>query len=305
MLNQHRQAIKLVLTRFKSHAKATLLIALVIGVTMSLPGLFYLAADQVSQLTNSMKDDNEVTVFLRLSATDSEVKNVNRVLREHPQIRSFKFVAKETAWETMQDKLKSSETLGDASVIENPLPHAFYVKGHTNNPNSLEALKNDLSQLPSVDHVLFNNDWSKRIASFLALTKKIIFFISSLLGFGLLVIIGNTIRMQIVSQREEIEVSNLIGATHSFIRLPFLYSGASYGFLGGLFAIAIIAVSMGQFNQYIVEITNLYPETSGIDNISIGMAILLLAIGSLLGWLGAYFVVNHTLKTIVSLQNKR
>lgn len=305
MLNQHQQAIKLVLTRFKSHAKATLLIALVIGVTMSLPGLFYLAADHISQLTNSMQEDNEVTVFLKLSANDDQVKSVNRVLKDHPQIKSFKFIAKEIAWETMQDKLKSTETLGKTSIIDNPLPHAFYVKGHTNNPTSLEALKNDLSQIPSVDHVLFNNEWSKRIASFLAITKKIIFFISALLGIGLLVIIGNTIRMQIVSQREEIEVSNLIGATHSFIRLPFLYAGTSYGFLGGLFAIAIIALSMGQFNQYITELANFYPETSNLGNISIGMAVLLLAVGSVLGWLGAYFVVNHTLKTIVSQQNKR
>lgn len=305
MLNQHQQAIKLVLTRFQTHAKATLLIALVIGVTMSLPGLFYLAVDHISQLTNSMQDDNEVTVFLKLSASDDQVKEVNRLLKDHPQIKSFKFIAKEIAWKTMQDKLKSSDTLGETSMIDNPLPHAFYVKGHTNNPTSLEALKNDLSQIDSVDHVLFNNEWSQRIASFLTLTKKIIFFISTLLGIGLLVIIGNTIRMQIVSQREEIEVSNLIGATHSFIRLPFLYSGASYGFLGGIFAIIIIALSMGQFNQYITELANLYPDTTSLANIGLNMALLLLFVGSVLGWIGAYFVVNHTLKTIVSQQNKR
>lgn len=305
MIKPHLQAIQLVLTRFQSHLKSTLLVALVIGVAMSLPGLFYLAIDHIGHLTNSLQENNEVTVFLQLDTDEAQVKTIRLLLKEHPQIKTFRFIDKNMAWKSMQAKLKSTENMQDTVQLDNPLPDAFYVKGHSSAPDALEALKKDLTQIPAVDHVLFNNDWSKRIASLVMMAKKVIYFISILLAIGLFVIIGNTIRMQIMTQREEIEVSNLIGATNSFIRLPFLYAGALYGFLGSLFGIVIIVLSMSRFNQAIAELANLYQNRLAFGGMGGEMVLFLILAGITMGWLAAFMVVNHTLKTFVLNQNKR
>jgi len=144
LFNSHQQAINLVVSRFKAQIKATLLIALVIGVALSLPSLFYLGVNHIGKLTNSMQENNEVTVFLHLDASESDIKSVRLLLKEHAQIKQFRFVSKDIAWEAMQTKLKSAEVLQESSMVDNPLPHAFYVTGRSNQSDALQSLKLDL-----------------------------------------------------------------------------------------------------------------------------------------------------------------
>lgn len=305
-LNTHLQAFKLVVSRLRANALSTFLIALVVGVAISLPGLFYLAVDHIAKFSSSIQNENEISVFLKLDANPATIEEIDAVLSNHPQIGQHRLVTKQEAWESMKAKMQdfSNPENGDA-LSENPLPDAFYIHANSNDPTALESLKKDLEQIPNVEHVLLNSDWAKRLASILAIAKKVILFIALLLCIGLAIIIGNTIRMQILTQQDEIEVSYLIGATNSFIRTPFLYAGTLYGLLGGLVGIAIVAFSIHQLNSYMASIANLYGTEAShalYDANLLGM-MLLIAVG--IGWLGAYLAVNRAIASIIAAHKNR
>lgn len=296
-LKSHIQAIKLVLSRMRANVKSTLLIAIAIGVALCLPGLFYLTVDHVSQFSHMMQSENEISVFIALDADDSLVSEIKSQLANHPQIKSHRFVPKAEAWAALQAK---SDGQSAALLTENPLPDAFYVLGNSNAPDALESLKNDLSNIQHVDHVLLNTDWSKRLAEMLMIAKKVIYFIAFLLAIGLIVIVGNTIRMQIMTQRDEIEVSFLIGATNRFIRTPFLYAGAFYGIFGGLISMAMITFCVNRFNHYVTNLSTLYSSDLSLNSFNLPLLFGILATSIVIGWVGSYLAVNRALSSIAS-----
>ena len=155
------------------------------------------------------------------------------------------------------------------------MPDAFFIQPKSTDPEALEALKNTLKNIPGVEQARLNADWAKRLATLLDIGRKLIFFIAILFAIVLLIIIGNTVRMQILTQQDEIEVSYLIGATNSFIRIPFLYAGAIYGLFGGLLSILIIAGIIQTFNVSITEISQLYSSDFSLNifNIQLYLAI--------------------------------
>lgn len=304
-LNTHLQAFKLVVGRLRTNALSTFLIALVVGVAMSLPGLFYLGVDHIAKFSSSIQNENEISVFLKLETSPAAIKDIDTVLKDHPQIKQYKLVTKQEAWEVMKAKLKDAEGNTEDILSENPLPDAFYIHANSNDPAALESLKRDLEQIPNVEHVLLNSDWAKRLVSMLAIAKKIILFVALLLGIGLVVIIGNTIRMQILTQQDEIEVSYLIGATNSFIRTPFLYAGTLYGLFGGVIGIAIIALSIRQLNSYIASITNLYGTDTSLAYYDASLLVIVLLFAVAIGWLGAYLTVNRAIAGIIAAHKNR
>jgi cell division transport system permease protein len=162
----------------------------------------------------------------------------------------------------------------------------------------LETLKNTLQSIPGVEQAVLNADWAKRLATLLSIGKKLIFFITALLAVVLLVIIGNTVRMQILSQKDEIQVSYLIGATNSFIRIPFLYAGVLYGLLGGLLSVLMITGIVQTFNASVIEISKLYGSdfSLGLFNIKLYLTIIGLAVA--IGWVGSYLAVTRAISAI-------
>jgi cell division transport system permease protein len=305
-LNTHLQAFKLVTGRLRANALSTFLIALVVGVAISLPGLFYLGVDHIAKFSSSIQNENEISVFLKLETSAAAIKDIDAVLSDHPQIKQHKLISKQEAWDAMKAKLQDPPNDGNEDFLtENPLPDAFYIHANSNDPMALESLKKDLAQIPHVEHVLLNSDWAKRLASILAIAKKIILFVAFLLSIGLVIIIGNTIRMQILTQQDEIEVSYLIGATNSFIRTPFLYAGTLYGFFGGLIGIAIIALSIRQLNSYIATIANLYGTQAGLAFYDASLLGVVLFSAVATGWLGAYLTVNRAIAGIITAHKNR
>lgn len=300
-LKSHLQAIYLVLSRMHNNATSTLLIALAIGVAMSLPGLFYLAIDHFGKFSNYIQDENEISVFLALDANQTVIDHIETVLDSHPQIKQVRFVAKTEAWDLMKSKIQSDKNpISDDLLEKNPLPDAFYIQSIVGDTTSLDSLKNDLSQIPNVDHVLINTDWSKRLSAILDIAKKVIVFIAILLSIGLIVIVGNTIRMQIMTQKDEIEVSYLIGATNSFIRTPFLYAGAAYGLMGGLVAISIVSFSVNRFNHYVLDLSDLYSNDLSLATFNLDLLLSMMLFAVMIGWIGAYFAVGRALASIIA-----
>ena len=302
-LNQHIQAIKLVLGRMQNNKLPTFMITLVIAVAMCIPALFYMGVDHLSKLTNHMQDETEISLFLKLDADVDAVSEINAELAKNDAIKRFHLVSKDQAWNEFKNKsaTKAGNSEIDSKVNQlekNPLPDAFFIQAKSTDPIALEALKNELQNIPGVEQALLNTEWAKRLSTILSLGTKIILFIAALLALALLVIIGNTVRMQILTQKDEIIVSKLIGATTSFIRTPFLYAGMFYGLFGGVLAIVILTIIIQLYNQSVVQLSSLYSSDFSLAWLNFPLFISIIITSIFVGWLGSYLAVTRSISSI-------
>jgi cell division transport system permease protein len=291
-LTQHAQALKLVLRRFKTNKLSTLLICLAIGVTLALPSLLYAVLDSASGLANNVKSESKISVFLALNHDEAAVENVTTALKNEAQINTFKFVSKEDALKNLK-ATSNNDVLN--SLENNPLPDAFLIEPKQLDNDSIESLKSSLSKLGGVEEVIVDGAWLKRLNALLALGQKALTIVAALLAFALVAVIGNTIRMQILTQQAEINLSQLIGATKSFIRRPFLYAGALYGLLGGLFALAITAGVIALFNQSLAPLAAEYQANFTLHFPNLTISFVICALALLLGIIAAYLAVSKSL----------
>lgn len=291
--NQHVQALRLVIFRIGHNKLSTLLMCCVMGVTLSLPGVLYVIVDNLNDLAGNIKSEPRISIFLKLDIQQDDIHAIDELLSRHPSVKNHQFVSKSQAWDELQKNEATASIAG--SLEKNPLPDAFFVQPKLLDGVAIEQLQKELQQLPAVELAQVDADWIKRLNSILELGRKGILILTALLGFALIAIIGNTIRMQILTQREEIEVSTLIGATKSFVRRPFLYAGALYGLGGGVAAWLILAGVIWLFNHSIAEIAALYASSFRLQLPSIDISLIIIAIAVTLGWIASYVAVNRSL----------
>jgi cell division transport system permease protein len=292
-LTQHIQALRLVLRRFAENKLSTLLICLAIGVTLALPSILYAVLDSVNGLANNVKSDSQMSVFLDLDHDENAVATIKSALEDNANIKSFKFISKEDALSQLQATDTNNDVLN--SLENNPLPDAFFVQPSNLEAESIESLKNNLSKLDGVDEVVVDGAWIKRLNYLLALGKKAMLIIASLLAFALVAVIGNTVRMQIVTQQAEIELSRLIGATKSFVRRPFLYAGALYGLIGGLFALIITFAVIYLFNQSLAPLVAEYQTNFSLNYPNLFTCTITCLLALAVGLISAYLAVSKSL----------
>jgi cell division transport system permease protein len=298
-LNQHIQPLRMVLGRMRQNLLGTVLMCCVMGVTLSLPAILFTIVDNLGQLAGGIESKPQLSLFLKLDASSSTKQAISEQLKKHADIAKYEFVTKESAWEQMQQNANTAEI--GASLDKNPLPDAYFVTPKDIKPESVKRLQQEMQQWDGVELAQVDANWIKRLDTVLKLGKKAIFVLVALLGFALVAIIGNTIRLQIMTQLEEIEVSKLIGATNQFIRRPFLYAGTLYGLGGGLAAWLIVLAVVQLFNTSVTEIADLYASQFRLSmpNVTIALAMLLSAV--CLGWLGSFVAVNRSLAKIEKL----
>ena len=295
-LTHHAQALRLVLSRFKQNKLSTLLICLSIGVTLALPSVAYIVLDNLNGLVSGVKSESKISVFLTDKHDKALVSSIEKTLKQNHAIQQVIYVSKEDALEQLT-AIDANKSMLD-SLQGNPLPDAFFVEPKSLDATSIDALKIELSKIDGVETVLVDGIWIKRLNSFLLLGKKILVILAGLLGFALIAVIANTIRMQILTQSAEIELSQLIGATKSFIRRPFLYIGGLYGFGGGVLALLITWLMILFLNRTIQTIANSYQSDFNLHFLSLNEFLVILVMSIALGWLSAYFSLSTKSKKL-------
>jgi cell division transport system permease protein len=298
-LNQHIQPVQMVLDRMRQNLLGTVLICCVMGVTLSLPAILFTIIDNLGQVAGSVESRPKLSLFLKLDASNSRKQAISEQLKKHPDIAKYEFVSKEIAWEQLQQDANTADI--SASLNKNPLPDAYFVTPKDIKPENVQRLQQEMQQWGGVELAQMDANWIKRLDTLLKLGKKAIFVLVVLLGFALVAIIGNTIRLQIMTQLEEIEVSKLIGATNQFIRRPFLYAGTLYGLGGGLAAWLIVLAVVQLFNTSVKEIADLYASQFRLSMPSAMVTITMLLIAVGLGWVGSFVAVNRSLAKIEKL----
>ncbi len=297
-LTQHAQALRLVLRRFRTNKLGTLLICLTIGMTVALPSIMYAVLHSITGLASNVKSESRVSVFLALNHSDAALQTIKTALEKNPAIKNFKFVSKEEALGQLQAIDTNKDVLH--SLEKNPLPDAFFVEPSKLDAESIENLKAALSKMDGVDEVIVDGAWIKRLSYLLLLGKKAMLVIAGLLTLALVAVIGNTIRMQIVTQSAEIELSQLIGATKSFIRRPFLYAGAMYGLIGGLSALLITFTVIFLFNQSLAPLAAEYQTSFSLIYPNLPACIVTCLLSLAIGLISAYLAVSKSLYKLSS-----
>ncbi len=295
-LRQHWQALVAALGKLAAQRAAALLNALVIGIALSLPAGGYALLSSLRALTQRVALEPQLSVFLRMEAKRPEADALGVRLRGDARVREARFVPREQALKELQATEGLAEVV--AALGRNPLPDAFVVRARAADAAALEALARELGALPAVAHVQLDSAWARRLGALAGTARLAITLLAALLAFGLVAITFNTIRLQILTQRAEIEISKLIGATDAFIRRPFFYLGALQGLAGGVVALAILWGSLAALNTGVKELAESYGSGFRLAFLGTGDALAVVLFSGALGWFGAYLSASRYLLEI-------
>ena len=282
----------------RSHASmlSTLMMFLVIGFTFILPSLSFLVVQNLKSISEAIQHESQISIFLKKEIPIDAKNKIEKELKNRSEINSYHFVKKEEAWPKLQKSMGFNDS--NSGLSENPLPDAFFISPNTVNPNLIADLKSFLEKLDGIDQVVVDTGWVKKLNSVLHLANKAILLASILLASMLIVVIGNTIRLQMTSHHEEIELSKLIGATDQFLRRPFLYSGFIYGLGGGLTAAIALKLIVIFLNQTVEEVEALYGAQFVIIDLNFLQYLSIIGSSVLIAITASFISINQSIKKL-------
>ncbi|HRP95394.1 MAG TPA: permease-like cell division protein FtsX [Rhodocyclaceae bacterium] len=291
-LSLHGRAIGLALRRLVRQPVGTLLSALVVGIALSLPAAGYVLLDNVAMLARGVSGTPEISIFMAHEVGRAELAAVERQLRGEPAVASYRHVPREEALRQLEQS-----GLGDVlgGLPSNPLPDAFVVTPRGDDPQLYEWLETRFGQWDGVEHVQLDSAWVERLHALLGLGRSAVSLLAALLGFALVIVTFNTIRLQIMTQRQEIDVSRLLGATDAFIRRPFYWFGTLQGVLGGLVALATVWLSVRALAAPVESLAATYGAVFGLSGPGWPDSAAIVGFAALLGWLGSAISVRRHL----------
>lgn len=296
-LRHQKHALTSALRRLAGHPVATLLTALAMGVAISLPSGLYLMLDNLSRLAGDLPAQPEISVFVHADASTAHTRALAARLKQS-DIASARFVSKDDALAA----LSSAQDLTDitAGLTRNPLPDAWVVQPRDGSRAELSRISAELAALPAVAETHLDSQWADRLQAALKIGRTGVWLLAGLFAIALVAISGNAIRAQVLVRRDEIQVSRLIGATHHYIRRPFLYLGALQGLLGGLAAGGVLALAGWMLQAPVADLARLYGSGYSLVPPSLVEAAIVLGLTTLFGWLGAWLSVTRALRQVES-----
>jgi cell division transport system permease protein len=298
-LRQHRFAIGAALGNLGKAPGSFLFNVVVVAIALALPFAGLTLLDNVRPMSEQLSVDPEISLFAGAQVTREQALAMAPALRTVLKERKAKivFVPREQALETLKAKNGLADVLG--TLGENPLPDGYVLKldgfNSAADAGKVDALADQLRALPGVDMVQVDSAWVKRLAALLGVLRLALLLLAVTLGMVVIAVVFNTIRLQVLTQRDEIAVSKLIGATDGFIHRPFYYTGALLGLCAGAVALAAVALAMRPLNVAIAEFARLYASEFQLTTLAPGGIAALLAVSAGLGLVGAVLSVQRHL----------
>ncbi|MCC7486540.1 MAG: ABC transporter permease [Burkholderiales bacterium] len=295
-LRHHYESLTGSLARLARAPLATLFGVAVTGIAIALPAGLHLVVANLQASARALAPEPRISVFLALAAGAADTARVGERLKGHPGVRAYRFVSRDEALA----ELKASTGLTDVieSLERNPLPDAYIVEPRDASAAALAALRDEATRWPGVAHVQLDSEWAQRLEAGLKAGRLAVAILAALFGFALIAITFNTIRLQLLTRRDEIEVARLIGASAAFIRRPLLYFGALQGLAGGALAWAMLWGAVKALNGGLGELSALYGARIELIPLSPRDTALLLGVATALGWLGSWLSVARHLSRV-------
>jgi cell division transport system permease protein len=301
-LRQHHFALKAALGTVRKSPGSFLFNVLVVALALTLPFAGITLLDNVKPLSEQLSVDPEISLFMREDASRADAEalapQVRNILNgKHAEVA---FVPREQALASLKERSglgEVLETLGD-----NPLPDSYVMKldgfASAGAAAEVDAITEQLRALPGVDTVQVDSSWVKRLAALLGVLRLSLLLLAVTLGIVVIAVVFNTIRLQVLTQKEEIAVAKLLGATDNFIHRPFYYTGALLGLASGAVALGVVALALNPLNKAIAEFAQLYGsnfQLLPLGGLEVGG---LLAISAGLGLIGALLSVRRHLARV-------
>jgi len=276
---------------------AALLTSAVIGVALALPAGFLLLLSNAERLGQGWEGNTEISVFLRIVVSDADATRLARDIELRGDVGGVRVVSRAAALEEYKRRSGFADVLG-AFGDQNPLPAVLLVEPavRARGAAAVAGLVASLRAMPEVDLALYDLEWLRRFEGIVGTLRRGILILASLLALGVILIVGNTIRLTIDGGREEILIAQLCGATDAFIRRPYLYSGLWHGLAGGLIAGALVGVGFELLRGPVVHLAALYHSDFALTALDWSAILRLGAVGAALGLGGAWAAVARHLR---------
>lgn len=282
--------------RLARHPLGTLLTVLVIAIALALPTGLRVIVNNADTLSDSWQSVADITVFLHLGVDEERAAALANAIEARADVSSVQFITRDDALVEFREKSGFGDALD--ALEENPLPHTLIVRPESGLSADIDTLLAYLRGLEEAELVQIDTDWLERLRGMLALTQRVLDIASVVLGVAVLVVIGNTIRLEINNRSNEIEVMKLVGGSDGFIRRPFLYLGFWYGLLGSIVAALLIAGTLVLLRAPVASLAELYGSTFSLTGLSPRELLLLSGSGIFLGWAGAGLAAARHLRAI-------
>jgi len=292
---QHGRGLRAAVARFTGAPLGALFNVLVISFALALPLGFYAVLNSLQTFAGHALVDSapQLRIYMALDADSDDIAQTDQRLGQDDNVSKVLFVSRDQALR----ELKQSSGLADVidSLPQNPLPDAFIVSLREPSPAALETLRDGIQTWPHVAHVQVDSAWAQRLDALLRIGRFAVAVLATLFAAVLAAVTFNTIRLQILTQRDEIEVAKLIGATDAFIRRPLLYFGALLGLVSAGIAWLLVSGGVMLFNREFGAWTQLSGSLFRLDYPGPAAIFTLLAVAAALGWGGAWLAATRTI----------
>jgi cell division transport system permease protein len=298
---QHALALANALRHLFRPRSGFFLNVVVVAIALALPFTGLTVLENVRPLSEQIAVDAEISIFLAMDTPRDTAlalsPQIQRIVQEEQTTGKLEFVSRENALHSLQQKTGLSDAV--TALGTNPLPDGYVLKlagfQSAADATRVDTIAAQVKALPNVDYVQVDSAWVKRLAALLHVLRIALLFLALMLGAVVIAVVFNTIRLQVMNQREEIEVSRLVGATDAFICRPFYYSGALLGLCAGAVALGTVALLLHPLNEAISEFARLYASEFRLTPLGVLATLALLAISASLGFIGSLLSVRRHL----------
>ncbi len=284
--------MRLLATPFQS-----LMTWLVIAIAVAIPAALYIGFANLQHLGENWEGSSQVSVFLRPETSDAKAEDMRSKIAARADIAKVVYVSPTQGLA----EFRAQSGLGEVvdSLEKNPLPGTLLVTPRLQNASDavIASLEQSLLADPAVADVRLDMQWVKRLQQLMTLGKKMVFGLGGLLALGVLLVIGNTIRLAIENRRDEILVVKLVGGTDAYVSRPFLYTGLWYGIGGGLLALIVLGAGFFWVSNTVEQLALLYQSSFRLQGLGFFGSMQLVLLAGLTGLLGAWIaVVRHLIQ---------
>ena len=295
----HRETLRASLVKMLHEPMQTVLTVMVIAIALALPASLYLTVDNVQQLGSNFESSAQITVFVNKGAKPEAIEGLEKKLNGMAGVTSVEYISAQQA--LLEFKALSGFGSALRYLEDNPLPAVFLVQPMMEGEVDLvqtQKIITDITALPVVDDVQIDMAWLQRLHLLIEMGHKIVLALGITLGIGVLLVIGNTIRLAIESRRNEIIVVKLVGGTNAYVRRPFLYTGLLLGLFGALIASIMLFSCLMWISSSVENLASLYQSQYRLQGLGITGFLSLMLIGGVFGLGGAWIAVSRHLRDI-------
>ncbi len=298
-LKHHAQSLIQALMQQLRSPFSSLLTYGVIAIALTLPTGLYLIADSVKSMNQQWNESAQISLFSKKSVSLPKIQGLADRLRKHPLVAHVKLMTSKQALAEYKEIYKGRNTL-QLLGEKNPFPSILIISLNAAlaNPESIEKFANKLQQHGETQTILLDTLMVKRLSKLIEIVNRTVLVLVIIFAVGIFLIVGNTIRLEILNRKDEIIVTKLIGANNGYIRRPLLYSGLWYGVIGGIFACIITIISTVYLKTPIAEFSQLSEARFQLSILDANAILIIIALGASLGWLGSWMASYRHLRQI-------